>query len=60
LLDSLYWKEMREMSISLLRERTGQGLDEWNRRIADQGLKDQKALRSWLGRQGVTGYAQSL
>ncbi len=54
------WKGMKEMSIRLLRERTGQGLDKWNRRIADQAFRNPGSLRSWLEKQGVTGYAESL
>ncbi|HVG36684.1 MAG TPA: hypothetical protein VNA10_03040, partial [Thermoplasmata archaeon] len=51
---------MREMSARLLRERTGKGVDAWNRRIRRERLDDEGALRAWLTKQGVTGYAQSL
>jgi hypothetical protein len=48
------------MSARLLRERTGQDVDTWNRRIKKERFKDAKSLRDWLANQGVTGYAQSL
>ncbi|MBM3932897.1 MAG: hypothetical protein FJ319_01115 [SAR202 cluster bacterium] len=54
------WGAMREMSIRLLTERTGEGLDAWNRRVEAQGFVDEAALRKWLSGQGVTGYAQTL
>jgi Domain of unknown function (DUF5655) len=54
------WTRNREMWVRVLQRQTGQGVTPWNRRIAKQGLRDERSLRSWLGRQGVTGYAQSL
>ncbi len=48
------------MSARLLKERTGEGLDTWNRRIRRERLDDEEALRVWLTKQDVTGYAQSL
>jgi hypothetical protein len=54
------WKEMKGMSARLLRERTGEDLDTWNRRVQDQDFKDEKSLRAWLAEQGVNGYAQTL
>ncbi len=54
------WQGMREMSARLLQERTGEGVDTWNRRIKRERLDDEGALRAWLAKQGVTGYAQSL
>lgn len=53
------WEEMRTWCVSLL-ERTGTGLQEWNRRVADTGISDEPALRAWLAEQGVRGYAQML
>jgi hypothetical protein len=50
---------MKDMSARLLKERTGEGVDEWNRRIKRERLDDEEALRVWLTKQGVTGYAQS-
>lgn len=54
------WKSMNEMSARLLRERTGEDVAAWKRRIAEVQLNDEKSLRAWLTEQGVTGYAQSL
>jgi Domain of unknown function (DUF5655) len=54
------WQRMRDMSARLLRERTGEGVDTWNRRIKRQRFDDEEALRAWLTKQGVSGYAQSL
>src|SRR3989442_8548848 len=54
------WHGMKDMSARLLMERTGEGVDVWNRRIRRERLDDEGALRAWLTKQGVTGYAQSL
>jgi len=54
------WEEMRDWAARLLRTRTGQDVREWNRRIAAAGLPDERALRSWLAEQGVTGYSEAL
>jgi Domain of unknown function (DUF5655) len=54
------WKGMRDMSARLLKERTGEDVEAWNRRIKKEGFNDEKALRAWLTKQSVTGYAQSL
>ena len=54
------WKSMRDLSTRLLKERTGANVASWNRRIAKEQLNDEKSLRTWLTKQGVTGYAQSL
>ena len=54
------WKGMKVMSARLLKERTSEGVDTWNRRIQRQRFNDEKSLRAWLTKQGVTGYAQSL
>ncbi len=54
------WKGMNDMSARLLLERTGEGLDAWNQRIRREGFTSEQALRAWLERLGVTGYAQSL
>src|SRR6266852_5615869 len=54
------WRWMRDMSARLLKERTGEGVDVWNRRIKREGLDNEPALRKWLTKQGVTGYVQSL
>ena len=54
------WKSMLDLSVRLLKERTGEDVATWNRRIAKEQLNDEKSLRAWLTEQGVTGYAQSL
>src|SRR2546426_10889074 len=54
------WQGMKDMSVRLLKERTGEGVDEWNRRIKRERFDDEDELRLWLTKQGVTGYAQSL
>jgi len=54
------WQGMRDMSARLLKERTGEDVDTWNRRIKRERFDDEKSLRAWLTNQGVTGYAQSL
>ena len=54
------WKSMNEMSARLLHERTGEDVAAWNRRIKQEQFKDEKSLRAWLTKAGVTGYAQSL
>jgi hypothetical protein len=43
-----------------LEERTGHGLAEWNRRVAQSGAETEEALRAWLEAQGVSGHPQSL
>ena len=57
---TLGWQRMKDMSARLLRERTGDGVETWNRRINAQGFDDEEELRAWLTKQGVSGYAQSL
>jgi hypothetical protein len=57
------WQEMREWCARLLESRTGQGVAAWNERIAAgtlQNRADERALRTWLSAEGVTGYAQAL
>jgi hypothetical protein len=46
--------------VRLLKERTGEGVETWNRRIRRARLSSPEALRAWLTERGVTGYAQSL
>jgi hypothetical protein len=48
------------MSARLLKERTGEDVEVWNRRVKKESFNDKKALRAWLTKPGVTGYAQSL
>jgi hypothetical protein len=51
---------MWDISARQLEERTGQGVEAWNQRIQAEGFADEKSLRDWLAKQGVTGYAQTL
>lgn len=54
------WQRMKTMSARLLKERTGEDVDTWNRRIRAEHIADEQRLRAWLTAQGVTGYAQTL
>lgn len=54
------WQSLRTMSIQLLERKTGEGLETWNQRIREHDFRDEQALRSWLTKQGVSGYAQTL
>jgi hypothetical protein len=54
------WRSMVDWSAQLLKERTGEDVATWNRRIAEEQLIDEKSLRAWLTEQGVTSYPQSL
>lgn len=54
------WARMRGWSEDLLVRRTGEGVEEWNRRVAGSGANSEDELRAWLAGQGVTGYGQSL
>ena len=52
---------MVEQSVRLLEHRTGHGVDEWKRRIADAGAATSEVeLRAWLDEKGITGYPQQL
>jgi len=51
---------MRRQIEGILERRTGEGVDTWNRRIADTGIGDEAALREWLTAQGVEGYPRML
>lgn len=54
------WQGMKEMSARLLMERTGEGVEAWNRRIEQERIQGEEQLRTWLSEHGVTGYAQSI
>jgi len=54
------WKPIIDLGARLLKERTGKNVTAWNRRIAKEKFNDEKSLRSWLTKQGVTGYSQNL
>ena len=54
------WHGMWEMSARLLKERTGDDVETWKRRVNDRAPADEGQLRAWLTEQGVGGYPQSL
>jgi hypothetical protein len=54
------WQEMREQEIKWLIERTGEGLEAWNAKVATSGAGDEPALRTWLAQMSVTGYPAML
>jgi hypothetical protein len=54
------WRRNRETWIRILTNKTGLAVDVWKRRIRLHRPKDEKGLRDWLTKEGVTGYAQSL
>jgi Family of unknown function (DUF5990)/Domain of unknown function (DUF5655) len=54
------WEEMRDWAARLLQSRTGEDVQAWNRRIAEAGLADEQALRSWLAERDIAGYSQAL
>ena len=54
------WQRNRDMWVRVLENQTGEGVNAWKRRIGNKRLRDERSLRAWLTRQGVTGYAQSL
>lgn len=54
------WEAHRQQIVRLLEKRTGEGVAEWNARIAKVKPRDEKALRAWLSKQGVDGYPQTL
>lgn len=54
------WQSMKERAAHLLKERTGLDVTAWNQRIQTQNFGNERALRAWLNRQGVTSYAQNL
>src|SRR5262245_61810005 len=54
------WGRNRAMWIRALEKQTGHGLEHWRRRIARARLRDRAAMRAWLARQNITGYAKQL
>jgi hypothetical protein len=54
------WEHNRDMWIRVLERQTGDGLDVWNRRIAEERFRDEDQLEGWLTRRGVSGYAKQL
>jgi hypothetical protein len=39
---------MMANNVRLLEERTGEGLEVWNRRVAESGADDEGSLARWL------------
>ena len=54
------WRRNQATWIRLLETQTGEGVPAWSRRIAAEGFRDERRLRAWLSREGVSGYAQTL
>ena len=54
------WRRNKEMWVRVLERQTGAGVEVWNERIRKRPFASAGALRTWLSRQHVTGYAQSL
>lgn len=54
------WGTMIDHAARLLRERTGVSMTGWKRRVQETGISDEHELRTWLARQGVTGYGQDM
>lgn len=54
------WQQNRDLWVRMLKKQTGEEVNVWNKRIKQKSLGDERSLRAWLTRQGVTGYAQSL
>ncbi len=51
---------MRSMITALLERRTGNGIEAWNRRVAETGIDSEQELQSWLSGEGVSGYPRML
>ncbi|MFC3448579.1 DUF5655 domain-containing protein [Amycolatopsis speibonae] len=56
----LGWQPMMEKAARLLAERTGEDKAAWNGKVTRSGAATEGELRSWLSKNGVTGYAQDL
>jgi hypothetical protein len=54
------WQRNRAMWLRVLERQTGAGLEVWHERIRKRSFAEAHALRAWLSKQHVTGYAQSL
>jgi hypothetical protein len=48
------------MWIRVLEKQTGHGLEHWQQEIARARIRDENAMRAWLGEHGITGYAEQL
>jgi hypothetical protein len=54
------WQHNRHMWMTVLEKQTGHGLSFWIRKIQEQNFRNERQLRAWLSRQGVTGYGRQL
>lgn len=54
------WETFRKKIVTLLERRTGEGLAHWNARVRNLKPKSEAALKTWLAKEGVTGYPQML
>jgi hypothetical protein len=54
------WQRNKAMWIRVLEQQTGEGLAAWNQRMRKRTFGSERALRSWLSEQQVTGYARQL
>jgi Domain of unknown function (DUF5655) len=60
MLQMLDWRNDRADWVKTLEARTGTRLVDWNRRIRTGRFRDARDLRTWLSRNGVSGYPQQL
>ena len=56
----LDWNSNRDMWMRVLQQQTGQSLDYWTERLADEKFAEENALRIWLTEQSISGYAANL
>lgn len=54
------WQAMRDQITSQLERQTGEGVEDWNRKIKAASPADEPALRAWLKEHEVTGYPAML
>jgi hypothetical protein len=54
------WEQMRTQIQETLERRTGEGVLDWNAKIAQLKPTTEAQLRAWLTEQGVVGYPQML
>ena len=57
---TLDWRTDRARWVKTLEARTAKGLVDWNCRIRARRFRDARHLRTWLSKNGVTGYPQHL
>jgi hypothetical protein len=54
------WETYLQEMAQQLHAQTGQDLPAWNARVLADGPDNEAALRTWLAKQGVTGYSANL